>query len=327
MCAEASAHVFEKMASVDLLVASSRAGEGFGFKISPCAREEMLRTASSGLNEGFIMEDQPPFVIEWLARQSTVEQQSVDISVVIPAFNEELRLPPTLIQCIDYLEQEGVSYEIIVVDDGSRDGTAEMVRRFQRIRPQIMLITLPRNRGKGHAVRTGALNSHGEQVLIADADGSTPFPELSRLQRALEQGQADVAFGSRALADQDVVVAAKWYRRIIGRVFNLLVTSLALPGVKDTQCGFKLFTKRAARELFSRQSLDGYAFDVEVLYLARRLGFSSVEVSVNWRSIAGSKVNLLTDPIKMFAQILVIVLRHRRLATVSPELSASSGQS
>lgn len=260
------------------------------------------------------MEEQEPFVVEWFARQSEVEEQSVDISVVIPAFNEELRLPPTLIQCIDYLEQEKFSYEIIVVDDGSRDGTADMVRRFQRIRPQIMLIRLPRNRGKGHAVRTGALNSHGEQVLIADADGSTPFTELSRLRRAVAERKADVAFGSRALADQDVVVAAKWYRRIIGRVFNLLVTSLALPGVKDTQCGFKLFTKQAARELFTRQSLDGYAFDVEVLYLARRLGMSSIEVPVNWRSIAGSKVNLLIDPIKMFLQIILIVFRHRRLA-------------
>lgn len=261
------------------------------------------------------MEEQPPFVVEWFARQSQVEEHAVDISVVIPAFNEELRLPPTLIQCIDHLEQEGLSYEIIVVDDGSRDGTAEMVRRFQRIRPQIMLIRLPRNRGKGHAVRTGALNSHGDLVLIADADGSTPFPELSRLQRPIEEGRADVAFGSRALADQGVVVAAKWYRRIIGRVFNALVTTLALPGVKDTQCGFKLFTKRAARELFSRQSLDGYAFDVEVLYLARRLGLSFVEVPVNWRAIAGSKVNLLTDPIKMFVQIIIIVLRHHKLGT------------
>jgi dolichyl-phosphate beta-glucosyltransferase len=259
------------------------------------------------------MEVQPPFVVEWLARQSEVTDRGTDISVVIPAYNEEFRLPPTLIQCIDHLEQEGLSYEIIVVDDGSRDGTSEMVRRFQRIRPQIILIRLPRNRGKGHAVRTGVLNSHGAQVLFADADGSTPFTELERLQRAINEQRAQVAFGSRAVPDQDTLVSAVWYRRIIGRVFNFLVNSVALPNVKDTQCGFKLFCRKAAMELFSRQTVDGWSFDVEILYLARRLNIQCVEVPVNWRSIAGSKVNLLIDPIKMFIQIIGIVLRHRRI--------------
>jgi dolichyl-phosphate beta-glucosyltransferase len=270
-------------------------------------------SASVYLPRGILMEVQPPFVIEWLARQSEAAEKAVQVSVVIPAYNEELRLPPTLIQAIDYLEQEGFLYEIIVVDDGSRDGTSEMVRRFQRIRPEVVLIRLPRNRGKGHAVRTGALNSRGNFVLLADADGSTPFPELARLRRALEECTVDIAIGSRALVDNQVIVSARWYRRIIGRSFNFLVNSLAVPGVKDTQCGFKLFTRHAARELFSLQTLDGYAFDVELLFLARRLGMRWAEVPVNWRAIAGSKVNLLIDPLKMFFQIILILLRHRKL--------------
>jgi dolichyl-phosphate beta-glucosyltransferase len=148
-------------------------------------------------------------------------------------------------------------------------------------------------------------------VLIADADGSTPFEELLRLKRAIEERGVEVAIGSRAVSDSGIVVAAKWHRMIIGRIFNLIVNTLAVPDVKDTQCGFKLFTRKAARELFSRQTVDGWAFDVEILYLARRLGIKFAEIPVNWRSIAGSKVNLLIDPIKMFLQILIIVIRHR----------------
>lgn len=260
------------------------------------------------------MDIQPPFVIEWLSQQSELEQKAVALSIIIPAYNEELRLPPTLIQGIDFLERQSLSYEIIVVDDGSTDGTAEMVRRFQRIRPQVALIRLARNRGKGHAVKTGVLNARGELVLMADADGSTPFEEFLRLQRAIEEQRVEVAIGSRAVADTEIVVAAKWHRMIIGRVFNFLVNTLAVPEVKDSQCGFKLFTRRAARELFSRQTVDGWAFDVEILYIARRLGIRFAEIPVNWRSIAGSKVNLLIDPLKMFFQIMMIVLRHRATA-------------
>lgn len=260
------------------------------------------------------MDIQPPFVIEWLSQQSELEQKSVALSIIIPAYNEELRLPPTLIQGIDFLERQSILYEIIVVDDGSTDGTAEMVRRFQRIRPQVALIRLARNRGKGHAVKTGVLNARGELVLVADADGSTPFEEYLRLKRAIEEQRVEVAIGSRAVADTEIVVAAKWHRMIIGRVFNFLVNTLAVPGVKDSQCGFKLFTRRAARELFSRQTVDGWAFDVEILYIARRLRMGFAEIPVNWRSIAGSKVNLLIDPLKMLFQIMMVVFRHRSIA-------------
>ncbi|MCI5064232.1 glycosyltransferase family 2 protein [bacterium] len=240
-----------------------------------------------------------------------------ELSVVIPAYNEEHRLPPTLIDLLSTLESSSPhpltsSFEIIVVDDGSRDHTAEVARAFGAVCPQIRTLQLPKNMGKGHAVRAGALNSNGKLVLFADADGSTPMAELSRLKNAIEEG-ADIAIGSRALPSEETTVETRWYRKAIGRTFNFLVNTFLLPEVSDTQCGFKLFTRSAAMELFRRQQSDGFSFDLEILLLARKLGMEVREVSVNWANVPGSKVNLVTDSAKMFLDIFRFAWRHRNV--------------
>ncbi len=255
-----------------------------------------------------------PAVEQWIQKRGT-EVAAPAFSLVIPAYNEYRRLPSTLMEIIDYLDSRIsngslTSYEIIVVDDGSKDGTADLVRKFEKIRPQVKLIQLPRNYGKGHAVRLGVLNAHGERVLFADADGATPIAELERLSKALDEG-ADVAFGSRALLSKETRVTTSWMRKYPGRIFNLLMNVLVLPGIADSQCGFKLFTAKSARFLFERQQCDGWTFDVELLYLARRAGLCAKEVSVNWTNVAGSKVNLLTDSLRMLKDLFIFRLRHR----------------
>lgn len=267
----------------------------------------------------------PPDVNQWLDKQ-TPSTRIVDLSVVVPAFNEEWRLPPTLIDMVDYLDTRGLSYEVIVVDDGSSDSTTDVVKKFERIRPQISLIRVPRNYGKGHAVRLGMLTAHGKSVLFADADGSTPFRELERLEAELAKG-ADVAIGSRAMISNDTKVVTNWHRRFLGRAFNFCVNMLVLPSVADTQCGFKLFTSQAARFLFERQQSDGFSFDVEVLYIARKAKLRIVEVPINWKNVPGSKVNLVLDALRMFRDIMVFKVRHHKVNEADFQCSRSAENS
>lgn len=249
---------------------------------------------------------------DWLNQEAS-EPRPIALSVVIPAYNEELRLPHALIEMIDLLDSRGTQYEIIVVDDGSGDATSGTVLQFERIRPQVRLIRLPVNRGKGHAVRTGVLNSKGSRVLFADADGATPFVELARLESALDSG-ADVAIGSRAIASSDTEVRTVIHRRVLGRMFNAWVNAILLPGVADTQCGFKLFSREAAHLLFARQQSERFSFDVELLYIARRAGLDVREVPVNWNNIPGSKVNLLVDAARMLRDVVIFRWRHREVS-------------
>lgn len=221
-----------------------------------------------------------------------------EISVVIPAYNEERRLEPTLLEVVDYFRALQRSAEIIVVDDGSRDGTAALTTRLAQRYPEIRLIRLAANRGKGHAVRTGMVNSRGAVVLFADADGATPIGEVERLEEAL-RGGADIAIGSRALHAEGVQVRARSYRRLIGRLFHLLVSALTVRGFQDTQCGFKLLSATAAHNLFSRMRMDGFSFDVELLLMARRQGYHVAEIPVNWSHQPGSRVNLALDSLRM----------------------------
>ena len=225
------------------------------------------------------------------------------LSIVIPAFNEEQRLPVTLEAVAKWLSYTGLEAECIVVDDGSTDSTAEVAARFHGAR---VLRSSP-NRGKGHAVRQGVLASSGDRVLVMDADLATPLEEFAKLSQALDRGAA-VAIGSRPLRESELIVRQPWPREWAGRVFNAVVRLLAVPGIHDTQCGFKLFTRTAARSIFEVCSLDGFGYDVESLFVARRMGFSVAEIPVRWRHQAGAAAfstpaSYLAHGIRMVADI------------------------
>ena len=233
-------------------------------------------------------------------------------SVVIPAYNEAQRLPPFLDTVVAYFEGRDEPYEVVVVDDGSRDATSEMVqaRRYASVR----IVRREINGGKGIAVRTGMLSARGAYRLFADADGATPIQEIKRLEALLLAG-ADVAFGSRALRDPGVSLVARRRRVIAGRIFNWFVGRLGLEGVADSQCGFKAFTRPAAERLFQALSTRGFGFDVELLLLARDAGYRIVEVPVNWADKSGSKVGVLRHGPGMLGEILRASLRVRRERT------------
>jgi dolichyl-phosphate beta-glucosyltransferase len=228
-------------------------------------------------------------------------------SVVIPAFNEARRLPPYLEDIIAFFDGRGEPYEVIVVDDGSRDGTAERVRDVAGSAP-VRVIPLAGNEGKGAAVRHGMLAAVGAHRMFTDADGATPITELKRLEAALAGG-ADVAIGSRAVRDTGVSVVARPHRVLAGRVFNGMVARLGLPDVGDSQCGFKAFTARAAEAIFGKLRTRGFGFDVELLMLARFYGFRVAEVAVNWSDKPGSKVGVLKTGPGMLWEIMRARLR------------------
>jgi dolichyl-phosphate beta-glucosyltransferase len=227
------------------------------------------------------------------------------VSVVIPAFNEQDRLPATVRGAVEYFRGRRRAFELVVVDDGSRDRTAAAVLAMRREYPELRLLRLAANRGKGYAVRSGVLNCEGSLVLFADADGATPWDQFERLEAAIVAG-ADVAIGSRAKSASDVRVRARVHRRLMGRIFASLVAVLAIDGIEDTQCGFKLFRGAAAQELFSRMRMNGFSFDVEVLLMARRRGHTIAEVPVNWNHQPGSRVRLVRDSLLMVRDLLII---------------------
>jgi dolichyl-phosphate beta-glucosyltransferase len=232
--------------------------------------------------------------------------------VVVPAYNEAVRLPGYLKDIQAYFEGRDEPYEVIVVDDGSRDGTAERVREVAAGRPGVIVHALPQNRGKGHAVRAGMARAVGALRLMADADGATPIGEVARLEAAIAAG-ADIAVGSRVLPDPTVARQVRTHRMLSGHVFNFLVRRLGVVGVVDTQCGFKLFRGDVAAELFPRLGTDGFGFDVELLLLAQRRGYRVAEVPVSWADQPGSKVGVLRDGPRMLREVLAARRRLARL--------------
>jgi dolichyl-phosphate beta-glucosyltransferase len=235
----------------------------------------------------------------------------VAASLVIPAYNEAERLPAYLTAIREhYAEQFGDDYEILVVDDGSSDGLDCAVTAAAADWPQLTLLRHERNRGKGAAVRTGMLAAGGETLLFADADGATPIAEERRLRAALAAG-ADVAVGSRLLRAEGVVCRRSWRRALVGRAFAAMArTTLGLP-IRDTQCGFKMFRREAAKKLFALAEEDGYLFDLEILMLARLQGYRVAEVPIHWADRPGSRLSIGRE----FAKIVAGLRRLRRRLT------------
>jgi dolichyl-phosphate beta-glucosyltransferase len=223
------------------------------------------------------------------------------ISIIIPAFNEENRLPSTLKNVRSYLDRSQWEFaEILVVDDGSRDSTVAVAERAG-----VRVLRNPGNRGKGYSVKHGIMQATGDWALFTDADLSSPIEDMEKLWNAVERESAAGAIGSRALDRSLIGVHQPAFREVMGRIFNLVMRLITGLPYQDTQCGFKLFESRAAHEIFSRQQADGFGFDVEVLFIAKRLGYKVVEVPVRWNDVAGTKVSLwrgmsaFFDPVKV----------------------------
>jgi len=238
--------------------------------------------------------------------------QRPNLSIVIPAYNEERRLPDTLQRVTEYLQRQPYSAEVIVVDDGSTDNTVTVAEAFAATHPWVRLIKND-HRGKGYAVRTGILAAQGEHVLFSDADLATPIEEERKLFRWLGEGY-DIAIGSREGVGAQRI-SEPWYRHLMGRAFNFIVRLVAVGGFQDTQCGFKLFRGPVARRIFQQVQLYGAkaglvkggavtGFDVEVLFLARKAGYKVKEVPVAWRYGTNTKVSPIRDSIRMFRDVV-----------------------
>lgn len=228
------------------------------------------------------------------------------LSVIIPAYNEQQRLPATLNTVAAYLDSRGLAFaEIIVVNDGSRDGTAGVAREAMARDPRVRLVENPGNRGKGYAVRHGMREARGEWVLFTDADLSAPIEELGKLWDAVRVHEAGGAIGSRALDRSLIGVHQSAFRETSGKFFNLVMRLITGLPYRDTQCGFKLFSRAAARDMAARQQIESFGFDVEILYIAKKLGYRILEVPVRWNNVEGTKVSLwnglqaFLDPIEV----------------------------
>jgi glycosyltransferase involved in cell wall biosynthesis len=228
--------------------------------------------------------------------------QFPEYSIVIPAFNESARIPATLEAVVACIRAHGWAAEVIVVNDGSQDETAEIVRAFAKTAPEVRLLENPGNRGKGYSVRSGLLQAAGKVVMFTDSDLSAPIEEAERLFDAIHQG-ADIAIGSRWLERSRQTVRQPLYRQFFGRCFNAVTRTVMGLSFADTQCGFKAFTRDAAQTVFQLQTIERWGFDPEILFIALKRGFRVVEVPVSWAHDERSRISYLKDGMKMLEDI------------------------
>jgi dolichyl-phosphate beta-glucosyltransferase len=226
-------------------------------------------------------------------------------SFIVPAYNESSRIRPSLDEMLRYTAAQNWEAEILVVDDGSRDNTAEVIREYGRAHSQIRLLQNPGNRGKGFSVRNGMLHARGDICLFTDADLSSPISEARKLFEAIGAG-ADVAIGSRWLRAELQTERQPLYRQVFGRIFNLVLRLCLGLHFKDTQCGFKAFRREAAQRVFPLQKIERWGFDPEILFIARRMGFEVAEVPVLWAHSEGTRLHPFRDGMKMFVDVLHI---------------------
>lgn len=232
----------------------------------------------------------------------------IDLSIIVPAFNEEERLTNSVRNALDFYSKQKYSFEMIVVDDGSTDRTYEIALEID---PIVQAIKLPINMGKGAAVREGMLKANGKVRLFSDADFSSPAYETPKLLEKIYEGY-DIAIGSRAIKQELIKQHQPFYREWMGKTFNRIVQLVVLKGINDTQCGFKAYSQKAAELIFSRSKINGFAFDVESLFLARKLNLKIAEVPVEWYNDDRSKVNPIFDSLKMLKEIMTIRKLHRK---------------
>ena len=226
-------------------------------------------------------------------------------SIIIPAYNESARLSSTLDRVLNYVSAKQWDTEIIVVNDGSRDNTADLVRQYATSNPHLRLLENPGNRGKGYSVRNGMLNASGEFLLFSDADLSAPIEEAPKLFAAINAG-ADVAIGSRWLRPELQTQRQSLLRQCYGRAFNIALRVVLGLNIKDTQCGFKAFTRAAGQRIFPQQQIERWGFDPELLYLARKSKMKIAEIPVAWAHVEGTRISPLRDGLRMFGEVLKI---------------------
>jgi dolichyl-phosphate beta-glucosyltransferase len=239
------------------------------------------------------------------------------LAVVVPAFNEARRLTENLLTLLQYLETYRPAAELIVVDDGSNDGTAGVAEEFFAQRPEVTarVLRFAQNRGKGHAVRAGLLAAQAPIALFSDADLSTPLTELPKIVEPIESGNYDIVLGSRALDRTLIGHRQPWRREQGGKVFNAIVRLTTGLPFSDTQCGFKAFRMKTVRPIIEQGRIDGFGFDVEILFLAQRAGLRMLEVPVRWNHHDGSKVHIVRDSLRMFSEVVSLRTRAARLTT------------
>lgn len=228
-----------------------------------------------------------------------------NISIIIPAYNEELRLQKSLEKIYSFFHNTDFKYEVIVISDGSTDKTVKAARDKKHLFENMYIIEKQFNRGKGHAVKLGMLKAKGDYVCFTDADLSTPISDINKLVNKLKDGH-DIVIGSRKIVGDREVLKQKWYRRIMGDIFNKIICNFITSDFKDTQCGFKIFTKEASEKIANELFTSGFGFDVELLLLARIFNFKVAEIPVNWSDDQDSRVSPIKDSLKMLREVLRI---------------------